>query len=175
MVPGIGDSGPGHWQSRWQNADPECVRVRMRDWDYPVCEEWVAAVEDAVRRLGPSTVLVAHSLGCLAVANWAARSPARVRGALLVAVPDPGGPEFPTQANGFAVLPSRSLPFPATMVASSDDPYSSLDFARGWASRWGCRLVEAGAAGHLNAASNLGDWPAGQALLRELRDAAAAT
>ena len=49
--------------------------------------------------------MVAHSLGCLALAHWMAASALPVHAALLVAVPDPHGPAFPTEATGFAPLP----------------------------------------------------------------------
>jgi predicted alpha/beta hydrolase family esterase len=33
---------------------------------------------------------------------------------------------------------------------------------------WGARFVDAGARGHLNGESGLGDWPEGRELLNEL-------
>jgi predicted alpha/beta hydrolase family esterase len=36
------------------------------------------------------------------------------------------------------------------------------------AAGWGCEVHTVGAAGHLNTASGLGDWPAGLALLNAL-------
>ena len=65
-------------------------------------------------------------------------------------------------------MPLRPLPFPTTVVASSDDPYVSLERAELFARSWGSKLVCVGAAGHVNAASGLGAWPAGLDLLREL-------
>jgi len=177
ILPGLNGSGPAHWQTRWELLLPAARRVQARDWDRPSREEWVAALDVAVAAAGPEAVLVAHSLGCLQVAHWVAwtaravRGPARrlVRGALLVAPPDPGRPEFPAVITGFAPLPTVSLPFPSTLVASSNDPYGSFDFAASCASAWGSRLVEAGARGHLNADSGLGDWEEGLRLLDELR------
>lgn len=172
LLPGIGDSGPAHWQSLWQAAHPAMRRVVQRDWDHPQCDDWCrtldAAVDDTLRRAGMPPLLVAHSLGCLLVAHWAARSRQPVRAAMLVAVPDPAGPAFPSQATGFAPLPMQRLSFPSLIVASSDDPYGSLDHARRCAQAWGSRLVEAGAAGHINASSGLGDWPQGLAWCAEL-------
>ena len=54
------------------------------------------------------------------------------------------------------------------LVASHDDPYCSLARAHTLAGAWGARLVDAGARGHLNAESGLGDWPEGHALLASL-------
>ena len=116
-------------------------------------------------------VLVAHSLGCLLVAHWAAASAnGHIHGALLVAVPDPEGPSFPKEASGFSPLPVRPLGFPSVVVASADDPYGSAEHAARCAAAWGSRLVEVGAAGHINSASGLGAWSDGFALLRQLLD-----
>ena len=49
LVPGIGNSGAEHWQSRWEAQNESYVRVRQRDWDNPVCAEWQQALELAAR------------------------------------------------------------------------------------------------------------------------------
>jgi serine hydrolase len=102
ILPGIGNSGPLHWQSIWEQSHPEFVRFQQHDWDNPVCEEWVAVTEEAVRRTGPDVVLVAHSLACLVVARWAAKPHSPIKAALLVAVPNSKGPNFPVAARGFS-------------------------------------------------------------------------
>ena len=116
------------------------------------------------------TILAAHSLGCLAVAHWAASSSIPVRGALLVSPPDPEGPAFPSEAQDFVPIPQTRFRFPSIVVASSNDPYLTLEHARRCAETWGSRFYEAGAWGHLSADDGLGEWPVGQALLEELRD-----
>jgi uncharacterized protein len=167
-LPGIANSGPGHWQSLWeQQADPSCQRVAQRDWDRPQLEEWIAALEAAVAE-APGAVLVAHSLGCLLAVHWAQRSTLQVRGALLVAAADPEGPEFPAAAASFGPAPLLRLPFPSILVASDDDPYGSVEFAQRVATAWGSRLVRVGKAGHINADSHLGEWPEGRTLLGSL-------
>ena len=168
ILPGIGNSGDGHWQTHWQELLPRTQRVEQQDWDHPVCSVWVTALEAAVRGSEPNIVLVAHSLACLQLAHWATSTRCRVRGALLVAVPDPEGAAFPREeAIGFSPLPLERFAFPSIVVASSNDPYGSIDHARRCAGAWGSRLVEIGPAGHINAGSGLGDWPQGQALLAE--------
>ena len=162
-VPGIGGSGEAHWQSRWEAGDPDFRRFGPASWDMPDLQDWIAALDRAVAAAPPAPVLVAHSLGCLAVAHWAGR--AAIAGAFLVAPPDPAGACFPPAAAGFAAVPDARLPFPALVVASSDDPYAAPTYARDQARAWSAALVEAGALGHVNAASGLGDWPAGHALL----------
>ncbi|MDM0056425.1 RBBP9/YdeN family alpha/beta hydrolase [Variovorax fucosicus] len=168
ILPGIGNSGRGHWQTRWQELLPHTRRVEQQDWNHPVCGVWVAALEAAVRSSEPHVVLVAHSLACLQLTHWAASTRCRIRGALLVAVPDPEGAAFPPEAIGFSPLPLGRFAFPSIVVASSNDPYGSIDHTRRCAGAWGNRLVEIGAAGHINAGSGLGDWVQGQALLSEL-------
>ena len=171
ILPGIGNSSSEHWQSLWEGANSSFLRVEQRDWERPVCEEWVNVLEDAVRQTGNNStkvVLVAHSLGCLLVAHWASRTKLSIKGALLVAPPDPFGPNFPKKATGFSPFPLQRLRFPSIVVTSADDPYGSVEFATQCAAAWGGRLVNIGAAGHINAYSGLGPWSEGFSLFQEM-------
>jgi len=60
------------------------------------------------------------------------------------------------------------LPFPSVMATSRNDPYCSFMRASALGHAWGSRLVDCGMSGHINAESNVGDWPEGFALLQEL-------
>ena len=169
IMPGIHNSGPSHWQSLWQAANPDFVRIDVPDWDHPACADWVAAIGRAVGQAGQPPVIVAHSLGCLPVIAWALADTRHVAKALLlVSVPDPLGPDFPLDATGFAPPACRLLPCPSIVVASEDDPYGSPAHARQCAERLGSRFVNIGAAGHINAASGLGAWSGGFELLNSL-------
>lgn len=168
ILPGIGNSGPQHWQSVWERTNASFVRVQQRDWDRPVCEEWLGVLEQSVARVGAGAVLVAHSLACLLVARWAAGTTLRVAGALLVAPPNPDGPNFPKEAVGFSPVMIKPFAFPSIVVASSNDPYGPLEFTHSCASAWGSRFVHIGAAGHINSESGLGEWREGFSLLQEL-------
>jgi predicted alpha/beta hydrolase family esterase len=53
------------------------------------------------------------------------------------------------------------------VVYSTDDPYCSADRAQGIAAAWGAAATCAGAAGHLNGDSGLGDWSDAVTWLRE--------
>jgi len=169
ILPGIGNSGPQHWQSFWEQAHPDFERIQQRDWDNPICEEWSATLEVAVQRAGPDTILVAHSLACLVVAHWAAEQHAPIRGALLVAVPDPMGSNFPKEASGFLPTPMQSFTFPSIFVASTNDPYSTPEYALHLSKTWGSEFVNIGNHGHINANSGLGPWNEGYELLTKLR------
>lgn len=170
ILPGLGGSGPEHWQTRWQKLYPRHRRVVQLDWDRPEREAWLAALEAAIGAARERVVLVAHSLGCALVAHAATRpAAARVKAALLVAPADVDSPSCtPAETQVFAPLPLQPLPFPATVVASETDPYVTLERARGFAAAWGANFVDAGPRGHLNAASGLGDWPAGRTILDAL-------
>lgn len=170
ILPGLGGSGPDHWQTRWEALYPRHRRVVQRDWDRPDREAWLAALAAAIEAAGEPVVLAAHSLGCALVAHAAARPfAASVRAALLVAPADVDSPICtPAEARVFAPMPLRRLPFAATVVASETDPYVTLARARQFAAAWGAELVDAGPRGHLNAVSGLGDWPAGRAIFEAL-------
>jgi serine hydrolase len=168
LLPGLYDSGPQHWQTLWMKGRPGFRRVEQRDWEAPRIGDWVACLDAAIRGAGSSALLAAHSAACALVAHWAAAHPRAIRGALLVGPSDVEAPSYPKGPTGFAPMPLAPLPFPTTVVASSDDPYVSLVRARQFALAWGSRLVEIGPAGHINSASGLGEWPAGLELLHEL-------
>ncbi|HTN52127.1 MAG TPA: alpha/beta hydrolase [Anaeromyxobacter sp.] len=168
LLPGLFDSGPGHWQTLWMQGRPGLRRVEQDDWEAPRLGDWVARLDEAVREVGSQALLAAHSAGCGLVAHWARAHPRPIRGALLVAPSDAEAPSYPKGPTGFAPMPLLRLPFPSTVVASGDDPYVSLARAREFAAAWGSRLVELGAAGHVNTASGHGPWPEGLVLLGEL-------
>jgi predicted alpha/beta hydrolase family esterase len=170
VLPGWHGSGPGHWQSRWEHLY-NYTRVDQHDWDRPLRGDWTARLEEVLLDLpGPPPVLVAHSLGCLLVAAWAAhsRNTARVAGALLVAPPDVRTPALQPVLASWASLPLQALPFHSVVVASQDDPYCSPARSDELAQAWGAHRVDAGCAGHLNADSGLSDWPEGHAHLLKL-------
>jgi len=168
VLPGINDSGPEHWQTLWERSHSWLQRVAQRDWDHPVRDTWVAALERSIAAQDRPVVLVAHSLGCLLAVHWAAGAGQRVRGALLVAPPDPDAPSFPAEAQGFTPLPLAPLPFPSVLVSSGNDPYCSHHRAEQFARAWGSEHVDIGAKGHINSSSGLGEWSAGYGLLRGL-------
>ena len=87
----------------------------------------------------------------------------RVAGALLVAPPDAEAPG--SRFKAFAPISLAPLPFPAAVVASRTDPFMRFRRARVLAAAWGARLVDLGAAGHVNATAGFGPWPDGPRLL----------
>jgi uncharacterized protein len=169
ILPGLHNSDPSHWQSRWEVADETMERVIQDDWEAPHCADWVATLDQTLARAGSDILLVAHSAGCALVAHWAVGcQQGQVRGALLVAPSDPEAPSFPPGATGFAPIPLLRLPFPSIVVASSNDPFVTIARAQTFATAWRSEFVRLGEAGHINTACALGDWHEGLAFLRKL-------
>ena len=169
ILPGWQGSGEEHWQSRWERQYGY-QRVEQHDWMHPLRGDWSARLEETVVDADGPIVLVAHSLGCILTAWWAAhsRNVGKVQAALLVAPGDVERPELAGPLHGWRPIALRALPFPSILVGSQDDPYCSLERAAALAEAWGSRFVDAGACGHINAASGLGDWAEGHALLDSL-------
>lgn len=171
IVPGLGGSGPDHWQTHLERRHPTFTRIEQREWAAPDCAEWVATIARALAGQDLSrVVLVAHSLGCAAVAHWAGQSGQVIRGALLVAPADVETTHFASfPTTGFAPMPQQRLPFASKVVASTTDEWVTLPRARQFAAAWGSEFIDAGAAGHLNTASGYGPWLAAEQLLHDWR------
>jgi predicted alpha/beta hydrolase family esterase len=168
IVPGIDGSGPEHWQSRWEDEwGSSASRIAPSSWTQPDLADWCHALDRAAAdQRAAGVVLVAHSLGCLAAGRWLSRAQPGVRGAFLVAPPDPAGPNFPAAAApSFTTFEAAPLTVPGLVVGSDDDPYCTPLATRRLAEAWGTGLEGVGAAGHINTASGIGAWAAGQALL----------
>jgi predicted alpha/beta hydrolase family esterase len=168
-------SGPKHWQTYWEQKHLDYRRLALADWRNVHREDWVRALDASLRSLSGDVVLVAHSLGCLAVAWWAAAdSPGvrRIQAAMLVAPPDlASAPGCLPALSSFTPVPPRKLPFPSLLVASETDPYATIQATAAMAEGWGSTLVNAGRAGHINADSGHGDWPEGERYLTSFLDA----
>jgi uncharacterized protein len=169
ILPGLGNSGPGHWQHRWAEKFSTGRIVEQAEWDRPARADWVAAIHAAVSSAKRPVVLVAHSLAVLAVVFAAPSLPKdKVRGALLVSPPDFETVAIPEGVTGFADVPRDPLPFPSLLVASTDDSYVSAERAADLAASWGSELHLAQNAGHINIASGHGPWPEGLLMFTRL-------
>jgi uncharacterized protein len=170
-LPGLHGSEPVHWQSHWERDLPDARRVDQSNWDEPDLEAWLGALAVAVRK-APGAILVAHSLGVILLAHLAARGLAENVGAALLVAPadvETNGP-IRSRLQSFAPIPRLPLRFPAIVVASEDDPYASLEWSQSLARDWGADFAPAGALGHINAASGIGDWPQGRRWLSRLAE-----
>jgi hypothetical protein len=68
----------------------------------------------------------------------------------------------------FAPIPREPLPFPSLLVASRNDPYARFETSSRIAAMWGSQLIDAGAIGHINSDSGIGEWTDGVRLLASL-------
>jgi predicted alpha/beta hydrolase family esterase len=184
LVPGLNGSGPGHWQTIWDETDAACSKVDLADCSDPHRNTWINNLNMAIHQAKRPVVLVAHSLGCLAVAWWAQfeqrewtqrgdSSP--VIAALLVAPPEVDFFPLDERVSRFAPTPRTALPFPSRLVASRDDPWIGFHTAQELARRWGSEFVDAGEVGHINADSQLGEWTFGREQLSALLQISADT
>ena len=169
ILPGWQNSGPDHWQSLWEQAHGY-ARLEQHDWLRPLRGDWIARLEDVLLQHKEPRVLVAHSLGCLLVAAWAAhsRNTHLVKAALLVAPGDAEREEMRPVLSSWSPIPLQPLPFKSLLVASQNDPYCTFERASQFARAWGSDWVSMGPCGHINAGSGLGDWPQGHAWLEKL-------
>lgn len=162
IVPGYLDSGPDHWQSRWEKKLSTARRVVQRDFARPDRAEWTETIRREILASAKPAVLVAHSLGVIAALHAAQQLGERIAGAFLVAPPsDAVIREMPAVDSTFLPIPRARLPFPAVVVGSDNDPYAAPSFARRLAEDIGARFIDAGPAGHINADSGHGPWPEG--------------
>lgn len=169
IVPGFKGSGPGHWQHHWLAEDPDAILVRQDDWFAPCLESWLARLLDYIHR-NPGATVVAHSLGVPLLVHAAHRHPRLpVARALLVA---PADVDLRVSVHdcfrSFVPVPRGPLPFPATVVASRNDPYIGFGRAADFALAWGAGFKDLGVSGHINIESGHGHWPQARHFLPDL-------
>lgn len=162
IIPGLRNSGHGHWQSWLQTQYRGAKRVEQANWSHPDVQAWSERIDATLARAPVHTqwIAVAHSFGCLALAHHLARhrgSRARttggIRAALMVA------PADPIKFGVTAQLPKEGLGIPATLIGSENDPWMPLERAHEWASLWGAGFQNLGEVGHINTESGFGPWP----------------
>jgi predicted alpha/beta hydrolase family esterase len=175
IVPGWQGSPEDHWQSHWQNSLPNSARVEQDDWLTPRREDWVAALAEAIAADSTPVILIAHSLGCVTVAHWAATAPVQYSAAGTRRV---AGCACRRRASGLrpgaAQLradPQRPLlPFPSQVVSSDNDAAVSAPRALELARNWGAEAGILAGAGHINVKSGHQRWEQGFAYLYRLQN-----
>ncbi len=173
IVPGLYGSGPEHWQSQWEKQHPEFARVKQLDWNTPICHDWITSLDAAIQKENDHVILVGHSLGSVTIVHWASHYARRIVGALIVAPSDTEAVTFPEGTSGFSPIPTCPLPFPSTVIASTEDPYISLERVTRLSEAWGSNLIALGACGHISTADGFGPWPEGIQYISELQATAA--
>lgn len=162
LVPGLHNSGPDHWQSRWHEHFPYWQRMTGLPWEKPDLTVWSAKLASKLRSRRSRVHLVAHSFGALTAIAAARLQPEKVASLFLVAPADPAR---------FGIVDERlegPLQVSAQLVVSRNDPWMSFERAEYWSRQWQVPLFDAGNAGHINAQSGHGDWHQGLELLGSL-------
>ncbi|MDP4210304.1 MAG: alpha/beta hydrolase [Bacteroidota bacterium] len=169
ILPGLNNSGSGHWQTNWQ-VKYGFYRVEQEDWAQPDFQKWKNTLINYLTKDKDEkdNILIAHSLGCLLVVKSLPEIREYVKGIFLVAPADPNGELFPRQLQAFNNLPDHDLGIPGYLIFSGDDPYASVSFAEKYGLTWGLKTVNIGRKGHINSESALGDWEEGFDYLGQL-------
>lgn len=169
IVPGLHNSGAGHWQTEWEKCLPCSHRIALSDWSTPNLGAWIRAIETAINDFAP-THIVAHSFGSLASAAVVAKKSSasthenigKLRGIFLVA------PADPDKFNLRHCLPHSRLSVPGILLGSLTDPWLSWSGAQSLGEQWGLRTECVGDVGHINVQSGHGEWEDGWKRLFEL-------
>jgi uncharacterized protein len=177
LVPGLRDRIEEHWQTILQEKIENAISLTPMGRGNLSLEKRIDEMESMISTIDSPIIAMAHSGGCWLLAHWASRTKQchKIKGALLAVPPDfespmPSG--YPSmsdlQQEGWLPIPRKNLPFRSIVAVSHDDPLCALDKAFSFASSWGSEICDLGEVGHLNPASNFGEWLKAEELINEL-------
>ena len=163
LVPDLGRVSEEDWVSRWAAKMANAELVMPITPEEPDLAEWLGHLKLAVAGATRPVILVGHGLGCLLIAHAAAGLGDSVKAAFFVCPADidaleglPGG-----VSDGFRPVPRTPLIWPSQAIISRSDPWSGYDLSSALATGWGSKVIDAGDANRINAASGQGPWPEG--------------
>jgi len=87
---------------------------------------------------------------------------------MLVAPPDADLVQQKVDKKLFEESPFHQILFPTVLVASTNDPWTTIEKSRLYAEKWGSEFINIGEAGHINNLSGFGKWDEGLAILKTL-------
>ena len=185
ILPGWSDGVPDPWPREWLSM-PSMRCVDQHEWQRPLRGDWLIRLEEAVLDAA-QVVLVAHNLGCIQLAAWAAHSQQthRVRAAVLVGPLDVEAPAVRERLPSWSPIARQRLPFKSWMIGpfsqgenapANSKPVGTWDpeWAQALAKTWGAQWLEQWEAPQVSAKhlpKQTSDWPPGQSLLHELMKA----
>lgn len=167
IVPGDDPEVQPGWLAGWERDRADCQRLDLPHWEHPHRNTWVNHLNLAIHRAARPVVLVAHGLGCLAVAWWAefeqAEPESPVVAALMVNPPDVDRPGSDPRLARFTACPRRALPFATTVVGGIFAPREQDLTLRALARDWDARFTATALPDR-----SAGDWPDGRRLIERL-------
>ena len=152
------------WIARLERDLPNCRRLDLGMWENPHRNTWVNKINLAIHRADKPVVLVAHGLGCVALAWWAEfESPAYgdpVTAALMLSPPDVDRPGIDPRLARFSSCPRQPLPFESILVADKQSPAPARSTLCTLAQDWGSTFMEVeGVSSYCDTPSSLTSWP----------------
>ncbi|CAL2108474.1 Serine hydrolase family protein [Tenacibaculum sp. 190524A02b] len=169
IIPGYGNSDKEHWQTYFESKLENSKRIVQDNWIKPVLEDWVDRIEKTLSNENLSDIiLIAHSLGGIALTHWVKKYDKKIKGALIVAPADIENPFEDRALESFTPIPKINLPFPSILVCSTNDNWMNLERAKLFASSWGSELIILKDAGHVSSNDGFGSWENGLKILRKL-------
>ena len=168
-VPGYTNAGPAHWQTLLENKFTNFKRVMQQDWLSPLREEWMQGIEETVSAIDGDIILVGHSCGAVAIAQWAlACDSSKVKGALLVAPADIDSDSAIEAIHVQRPLPNDVLPFSTKLIYSDNDDHSSAARSKQMGENWGSELILVKGASHFHTEAGFGEWPEAEKWIEQL-------
>lgn len=165
IVPGYTNSGPLHWQTFMENKYRNVMRVQQDDWNNPSCLGWVNKLDHYIKKVDGNLVLLGHSCGAVAIAQWASSHACnRVKALILVAPADVDSPSAIVPIRQQRPLPSKKFNTRSLLIYSDNDEHLSETRACSLASLWGCQTHLIHGAGHIHTAAGYGEWIEGERL-----------
>lgn len=173
IVHGYNASPSSHWFPWLQQALSEigvvCDCLTMPDSAHPTPDSWLSALSDKVR-IDENTVVVGHSLGCIALMNFLARNYEKPAGAVFVSgffEPLDNLPELTIFSNVYAVSPPL-MPFPSYVVASLDDTVVPHRYSDELAKHLNAEYIRLPKGGHFLGCEGYTEFPLVFELVRKL-------
>ncbi|MFW0179727.1 RBBP9/YdeN family alpha/beta hydrolase [Rothia sp. CCM 9418] len=164
LVPGYMNCTPGHW-SRWLSETyQDFITVEQDDWAHPIREQWLQQLHHTITHITEPLFLIGHSCGGALIAQWAEEygqetHSAPVLGGILVAPADVESATLYPDIKAQSPLPSGKLPLPLHIIASTNDPNTTVERSKEFAQRWGTTLEFVKDGGHLDTPDGFGQWP----------------
>lgn len=163
ILHGWGGSDFPHWQG-WLSGeiakDYGCVSfLKLSNPDFPNKNEWIEELTEELKNFKPN-IVVCHSLANILWFHLCNELKiTKVRKLFLVAPPSLECKVEELKSFFPCKIPTNLYAKEALLVASTNDPYMSLDEATLLADSLGVEMVILQNAGHINTDSGYGEWP----------------